>query len=92
MKILAALSLSCLLAAGSVVAGETNEADQKWVQVVEKMVANGDRKITTPSETRVNLLKDWAAKNGYSLSVTKTDTGFSVEVSAKDKPNSVAQK
>ena len=36
---------------------------------------------STPKEDRVKLLKEWAVKRGYSTQVTKTETGFRVELS-----------
>ena len=45
------------------------------------MVAKGDNKLSTPSEVRANLLKEWGNKNGYSVKATKTETGYSIEVS-----------
>ncbi len=94
MKSLIALLLSGLFASSVVLAGEktTSAPDQKWLKVVEEMVVKGDRKISTPSEDRVNLLKDWAAKNGYSAKVTKISGGYSIEVSGDKSSKSVAKK
>ena len=87
MKKLAVVLLGCVLTFGATAGDQPKEADQKWLKAVEKMVAGGERTVTTPKEERVNLLKDWSSKNGYSVKVTKTETGFSVEVS-----KSIAQK
>ena len=92
MKKLTASLLGCLLLASFAFAGEPNAADQRWLQAVEKMVVKGEKKVSTPNESRANLLKEWAATKGYSVKVTKTDTGYSIEVSGKEATKSLAQK
>ena len=91
MKKLTAVLLSCLLLATYAMAAEPTAADQKWLQTVEKMVAKGEKKVTTTKQDRVALLREWAAKKGYSVKVTKTDAGFAVEFLAKDSSKNVAQ-
>lgn len=83
MKKLAAVILGCLLTFTLVAAAAPSEADQKWLSVVEKMVTNGEKKISTPSEDRVTLLKEWGQKKGYTVTATKTEKGYSIEVTAK---------
>jgi len=83
MKKLTALVLGCLLTVTFAVAAEPSEADQKWLTAVEKMVTNGQTQVSTPSETRVALLKEWAGKNGYSVDVTKTDACYRLELSKR---------
>lgn len=80
MKKLAALLLGCLLAFDFTAMAQAKDADQKWLEAVEKMVAKGEKKVTTPAETRVNLLKEWGSKKGYTVKVTKTETGFNIEL------------
>jgi hypothetical protein len=92
MKKLSVLLLGGLFAATLALGAEPTPADQKWVQAVEKMVAKGEHKVSTPKEERVSLLKDWAAKNGYSVKVTKNATGYSVELTAKEGTKNLAQK
>jgi hypothetical protein len=87
MKKLAVLLLGFALTFNLAALGETNDADQKWLEAVQKMVANGEYKVSTPKEVRVNLLKEWGTKNGYSVKVTKAETGYTIEVS-----KSLAQK
>jgi hypothetical protein len=88
MKKLAAVLLGAFISVTFATLGEPiKEADQKWLDTVEKMAAKGEKRISTPSEVRVNLLKDWGVKRGYSVKATKTETGDSVEVS-----KSLAQK
>jgi hypothetical protein len=87
MKKLALLLLGCSLAFNLTALGETKDADQKWLEAVQKMVAKGESKVSTPNEARANLLKEWGGKNGYSVKATKTETGYSIEVS-----KSLAQK
>ncbi len=85
MKKLVLLTLGGLLSVNLAVLAEpapqkANPADQKWLEVVEKLVTKGENKVSTPSEARVNLLKAWGKQNGYSVKVTKTDAGFRLEV------------
>jgi len=81
MKTLNAIILGCLLSTGFAFAGEPSAADQKWLTAVEKMVTAGQNRISTPQETRANLLKEWAEKKGYTAKIEKTDKGYQVDVS-----------
>ena len=81
MKKLVVLILGGMLTLNFVALGEPSAADQKWLGAVQKMVAKGEKTVSTPNADRVSLLKDWSAKNGYSVKVTKTETGYSLEVS-----------
>ncbi len=90
-KLIACLSV-CVLASSLVLAGEPSAADQKWLKVAESMVLKGEKKISTPSETRANLLKEWATKEGYTVKVSKTETGYGVEVSGVKTDKGIAQR
>lgn len=79
MKKLTAFVSALLLTAGIAFAGTPSEADQKWLEVAQKKATEGQR-VSTPSETRVTLLKEWASAKGYSVEVTKTDKSFQLEV------------
>ena len=82
MKIAKMLVLALFLGSGLAFADTAaTEADQKWLQAVEKMVAAGQTKVSTPSETRVSLLKEWAEKKGYAASSSKTGNGYQIELS-----------
>ena len=81
MKKLAVLLLGCALTFNLAALGETKDGDQKWLEADQKMVAKGEHKVSTPKEVRANLLKEWGAKNGYSVKVTKAETGYCIEVS-----------
>jgi hypothetical protein len=81
MKRTIVVALACLLTLGYAFAGEPTAADQKWLETVSKMVADGQTKVSTPSADRVGLLKEWAGKNGYSIEVTKSDTSYRAELS-----------
>ena len=84
MKRLVALVLSgSLITLALVASAETKPSDQKWLETVEKMVAKGEHKVSTPKEERVSLLKKWGKENGYTVKVTKTETGYKIEL-AKD--------
>jgi len=80
MKKLTAFTSALLLTVGIALAGTSSEADQKWLEVAQKKAAEGQR-VSTPSETRVALLKEWASTKGYAVEVTKTDKSFQIEVS-----------
>lgn len=81
MNKLTALIAACVLTAGLSFAGQPNEADQKWLEVVQKKVTQGQTRISTPIEERVTMLKDWAGKNGYSIAVTQNANGFRINLS-----------
>ena len=80
MKKLTAFTSVLLLTVGMAFAGTPTEADQKWLEVAQKKAAEGQR-VSTPSETRVELLKEWASTKGYSVEVTKTEKSFQLDVS-----------
>lgn len=87
MKKLTALTAACVLIAGLAFAGQPNEADQKWLEVVQKKVTEGQTKVSTPSQERVTLLKEWAGKNGYTVAVNQSEHGYRLELA-----KNVAQK
>lgn len=78
MKKLSVLLLGIALLGGAAFAENVSEADQKWLSVVEKMVGEGKKEISTTSDARVTLVKNWAVKKGYSADVAKTEKGFTV--------------
>jgi hypothetical protein len=92
MKKLTAILLGCSLTVFAALAAEPSAADQKWLETVEKMVTGGEKRVSTPSEERVNLLKEWGTKKGYALKVTKTERGYSVEVTGKEAAGGIARK
>ncbi len=81
MKNLSVLLLGMALLSSIGFAGNISEADQKWLTVVEKMVGEGKTTVSTTTDERVKLAKNWAAKQGYSTEVAKTDKGFKVTFS-----------
>ncbi len=87
MKKLTALTAACVLIAGLAFAGQPSEADQKWLEVVQKKVAEGQTKVSTPIQERVTLLKEWAGKNGYTVAVNQSENSYRLELA-----KSVAQK
>lgn len=80
MKKLFALTAACALFASLAFAGQPNAADQQWLEVVQKKVAKGQTRISTPVEGRVALLKEWAGKHGYTVAVTQSERGYRVEL------------
>jgi hypothetical protein len=80
MKKITAATIGVLLIAGSIVMAQPSAADQKWLEAVQKMVEEGQTKISTPSKERVDLFKDWAAKKGVSVVVTQVDASYKLEI------------
>jgi hypothetical protein len=58
-------------------------ADEKWLGVIEKIVARGHTEISTPVTARAELVEDWARKNGYTVQITKSDSAIRIKL-AKD--------
>ncbi len=81
MKTLATILFSILLLGSAAVADDVKPADQKWIEAVSKMVSEGKTTVSTPQPERAELLKKWAAKQGYSAQVTKTEKGYRIELS-----------
>jgi hypothetical protein len=81
MRKIVLLMLSCVLTCGFAFAKEVSPADQKWLTVVEKMVADGHRTVSTPSKERVDLLQQWAEQKGYKVSVAKNEKGYRATIS-----------
>lgn len=83
MKRIIIASVACILTLKVALAAELTPADQKWITVVEKMVAEGHNTISTPDRNRIELLKNWAKTKGYSIEVAAApnDQGYRVKVS-----------
>ena len=81
MKKLSVLLLGMALLSSVAFAENVSEADKKWLTVVEKMVGEGKKVVSTTSDARVTLVKKWAADKGYSADVAKTEQGFKVTFS-----------
>jgi hypothetical protein len=81
MKKIIIVAIGFLLTLSPVLADGTAPADQKWLTAVQKMVAEGQTKVSTPNKERLTLLKEWAKKNGYSVEVTQNDAGYHIDLS-----------
>jgi hypothetical protein len=81
MKKILALTCGLILGLNSALAAAPSEADQKWLTAVQQKIAQGDTKVSTTSEPRVTLLKEWAVKNGYTVKVTQSEGFHRVELS-----------
>ena len=90
MKKLPALVLCCLFTV-TCAFGEDKAADQKWLTAVEKKVTQGDRRISTTDQGRVDLLKKWGNEKGYTVKVTKTEDGYSLVVTVNPASKTVAR-
>ncbi len=80
MKKLATVLVGCALTVNLALFAENKQADHKWLATVQKMVINGEKKFSTPSEERAHLLKTWGEKKGYTVQVTKSRDDFSIEL------------
>ncbi|HSU52813.1 MAG TPA: hypothetical protein VLT36_01995 [Candidatus Dormibacteraeota bacterium] len=87
-----ALLISSIVVSSLLASAEPSETDQKWLKAVQTMVAKGETKVSTASEDRLNLFKEWANSNGYSLKIAKAENSFTIEVSRKTTSDGVAQK
>lgn len=81
MKKLFLLMLGAALLALPAAASNVTDADQKWLAVVEKMVAQGKDTVSTASSERAGLAKNWAANKGYTAAVAKTESGYQITFS-----------
>jgi hypothetical protein len=81
MKKLYILLLGIGLLVTPALADNTTDADQKWLAAVAKMVEQGISTVSTPSEERVTLAKNWAASKGFGTDIKKTAQGFQVTFS-----------
>jgi len=81
MKKLSVLLLGMALLSGAAFAENVSDADAKWLTVVEKMVSEGKKEVSTTSDARVTLVKNWAVKKGYTAEVAKTEKGFAITFS-----------
>ena len=81
MKKLSVLLLGMVLLSGAAFAETVSDADKKWLTVVEKMVGEGKSTVSTTTDERVKLAKNWATKKGYSTEVAKTEKGFKLTFS-----------
>jgi len=81
MKKLSIVLLGVALFSGAAFAGNVTEADQKWLTAVGKMVEQGKTTVSTSSEERLALAKNWAATKGYETDVKKTEQGYQVTFS-----------
>jgi uncharacterized FAD-dependent dehydrogenase len=72
--------LIAVVAATCLANAETKDTDKKWLEAVQKMVAEGKKDVSTPNQARVDLVKEWAKKQGYSVDVSKTQVGFRIEL------------
>ena len=81
MKKITVIALGCLLTLNLALAGDPTPSDQKWLEAVKNMVAEGQTTISTPSKDRIDMLKDWAKQNSYSVEVTQKDQGYRATLS-----------
>jgi hypothetical protein len=80
-KVISALVGVCWIA-GTVAIAAPSESDQKWLDTVQKMVERGNNRVTTPSNERVNLVKDWSAKSGMTVKVTQAGSSYTMEITS----------
>ena len=61
-------------------ATEISKQDAKWAEVVKKMMAKGETKLSTPSNTRVEIIKDLAKKSNRECRVAKKGVTYEVVI------------
>ena len=83
MKRLEVLIAVGLLVAGAASAADLSDADKKWSAAVEKMIASGATRISTPDENRAKIAADLAQKQGRQAKTVKTDAGYAVTIVAQ---------
>jgi hypothetical protein len=91
MKRIAIIAAGLLLTLNLALASEPTPANQKWLATVEKMVAEGQNKVSTPDKDRIELLKDWAKKKGYTVEVASDKQGFNVVLSKPSREKLVSR-
>lgn len=70
---------------GALAETKQNDADQKWLQIVEQKITSGQTEVSTPSKERSDLLKEWAGTKGYTVAVTKTGENFRIALTKSSK-------
>ena len=80
MKKLTLALLGTFVIAATLPALEITQADKKWAEVVEAKLTAGPTEVSTPSEVRVQIAKQLAAKKGRACEVVKTSSGFRVVI------------
>jgi hypothetical protein len=83
MKRVIAIALGLMLLVNMTAQAAPDAADQKWLDVVQRMIAKGETSIPTTSAQRMAMLKDWAGKKGYAVMVGKNELGYHVELFPK---------
>ena len=79
MKLFTSLMVGCLLAAFTC-AAETTDADKKWSEAVQKIIAAGPTTLSTPSASRAELAKSLAEKAGRKCEVERVAAGYKIVV------------
>lgn len=91
MKKLAAVLVGCFLTFNLAALTEIKEANQKWLDAVEKMVNQGEKHVSTHYEDRVELLTAWGHERGYAVRVTETENGYRLEVTGKEPAKAITR-
>lgn len=77
-KTFSALALAGLMAFSTAMAGPSSPADQKWSKVVEQMIVDGAKSISTPKKSRVEIAQKLAKKHGKKCKVVKQGDNYRV--------------
>jgi len=82
MRTITTILFLAALSTATLFAETTGEADARWVKAVEQKIASGNTTISTPSEVRAKAAEELARKQGRQVTVTKSEDGYFVAVTA----------
>lgn len=80
MKKLHLFLLGFALVVPAFAAETVSDADKKWSDAVEKMIAAGSTTISTPVEKRVAIARQLAEKAGRKVEVVQIDKSYRITV------------
>ncbi len=80
MKKLHLFLLGFALVVPAFAAETASDADKKWSDAVEKMIAAGSTTISTPVERRVEIARKLAEKAGRKVEVVQVDKSYRITV------------
>lgn len=80
MKKLHLLLLGFTLVVPAFASETASDADKKWTDAVEKMIAAGSTTISTPVEKRVEIARQLAEKAGRKVEVVRTEKSYRITI------------
>jgi hypothetical protein len=80
MKTLQLLLLGFVLVVPAFATETVSDADKKWSEAVEKLIAAGNTTISTPVEKRVEIARKLAEKAGRKVEVVRAENSYRITV------------